>query len=95
MSEGKFCSPKCRFFRCGKRALTFRGDKAWCRWTDEECDVANCNYAICVRRRLLPGGICGEKIRRKTTDITPEEALGPTIKLRGRALRRMGEREIF
>jgi hypothetical protein len=59
------------------------------------CDVANCTYAICVKRHLLPGGICGESVKRKTVEKQPEEATGPAVKLRGRALRKIGEREIF
>ena len=82
-------------FRCAKNAAIFRGDVVWCRWTDEECDVTNCSYATCVKRRLLPGGICGETVKRKTVEKNPEEAVGPAIKLRGRALRKIGEKEIF
>jgi len=59
------------------------------------CNVANCTYAICVKRRLLPRGICGETIRRKTVEKPPEEVIGPTIRLRGRALRKIRDREIF
>ena len=91
----KRCSPKCKLFRCAKNAAIFRGDVVWCRWTDEECNVANCSYAICTKRRLLAGGICGETVKRKTVEKSPEEAVGPAIKLRGRALRKIGEKEIF
>jgi len=44
---------------------------------------------------LLPDGICGETLKRKTAEIEPEEALGPPVKLKGKALRRVGEKEIF
>jgi len=91
----KHCSPKCRLFRCAKNAAIFRRNSVWCRLTEEECNVKNCTYATCVKRKLLPGGICGETVKRKTVEKTPEEAVGPTIKLRGRALRKIGEREIF
>jgi len=59
------------------------------------CNVAGCNYAMCTKRRLLPRGICGETIKRKTVEKQPEEVIGPSIKLRGRALRKIGEKEIF
>ena len=59
------------------------------------CNVAGCTYAICIRRRLLPRGICGETIKRKTIDKQPEEVVGPAIKLRGRSLRKIGEKVIF
>jgi hypothetical protein len=59
------------------------------------CDVANCTYTICIKRRLLPRGICGETVKRKTVEKPPEEVVGPAVKLRGRALRRIREKEIF
>lgn len=73
----------------------FRGNRVWCRWTEEECEVSNCSYATCIKRRLLPRGICGETVKRKTTEREPEEAIGPSVKLRGRAFRKIGEKEIF
>jgi hypothetical protein len=50
---------------------------------------------MCVKRRLLPKGTCGETIKRKTVEKPPEEVIGPTVKLKGRALRKVGEKEIF
>jgi hypothetical protein len=50
---------------------------------------------MCVKRKLLLGGICGETVKRKTTEKEPEEVIGPTVKLRGKTLRRIGEKEIF
>jgi len=91
----EFCSPKCKLFRCGKNAILYRGNKVWCRWTEEECEVSNCSYATCVKRRLLTNGICGETVKRKTTEREPEEAVGPTVKLRGKVFRKIGEKEIF
>ncbi|UCH31971.1 MAG: hypothetical protein JSV05_00820 [Candidatus Bathyarchaeota archaeon] len=95
MGEVKYCYPRCKLFKCGKNAAIYRGKDVWCRWTDEKCNVANCNYATCIKRRLLPEGICGETIKRKTTEKRMEETVGPPIKLRGKALRRVGEKEIF
>ncbi|PMB74565.1 hypothetical protein C0195_02240 [Candidatus Bathyarchaeota archaeon] len=95
LAQGKTCSPTCPAFKCTQNAAVYRRDGVWCRWTDDICDVANCRYAICVRRRLLPGGICGETVKRKTVEKPPEEVVGPAIKLRGRALRKIGEKEIF
>jgi hypothetical protein len=48
-----------------------------------------------VKRRLLPKGVCGETVKRKTVERQPEEVTGPAIKLRGRAFRKIGEKEIF
>jgi len=82
-------------FRCGKKALMIRGNRAWCRWTEEECEIANCSYATCIKRRLLPEGVCGETVKRKTIEIEPEQTTVPAVKLRGKALRKIGEKEIY
>ncbi|NIR86679.1 hypothetical protein GWO13_03575 [Candidatus Bathyarchaeota archaeon] len=63
--------------------------------TEEECEIENCTYAMCARRRLLPGGICGETVKRKTRETEPEEAIIPVVKLRGKVARKIGEKEIF
>jgi len=91
----KYCSPKCDLFRCGKNAVMYRSDTVWCRWTDENCEIANCSFASCVKRRLLPQGICGESVKRKTVETEPERTMLPTVRLKGKALRKLGEKEIF
>jgi hypothetical protein len=48
-----------------------------------------------MKRRLLPRGICGETIKRITVEKQPEEVIGPTVKLHGKALRKIGEKELF
>jgi hypothetical protein len=50
---------------------------------------------MCVTRRLLPKGMCGETIRRKTSEKTPEEDILQTIRIKGKTYRKIGEREIF
>jgi len=95
LAQTKNCSPACQFFKCAKNSTFYRRDALWCRWTDEMCNVANCTYALCVRRRLLPRGICGETVKRKTVERAPEEVIGQTIRLRGKALRKIRDRELF
>jgi hypothetical protein len=34
-------------------------------------------------------------VKRKTVDVEPEEAIVSVVKLRGKALRKVGEKEIF
>jgi hypothetical protein len=75
--------------------MIYRGANVWCRWADEECNIANCNYSTCLKRRLLPKGICGETIKRKTTEKRMDEIVGPPVRLRGKALRKIGDKEIF
>jgi len=95
LTEPKKCFPNCKVFRCGKNAVVHRGNTVWCRWTEEECEISNCTYAMCAKRRLLPRGICGETVKRKTIETEPEEAMIPVVKLRGKVLRKIGEKEIF
>ena len=95
LTEPKKCFPTCYKFRCGKNALQFHGKKAWCKWIDEPCNPANCSYAICFSRRLLPNGICGETIKRKTIERKPEEDEMKNIRVRGKTYRKIGEKEIF
>jgi len=95
LAQVKTCSQKCEAFKCTKNATLQRSDGVWCIWTEDACNIADCTYAICVKRRLLPRGICGETIKRKTVEKPPDEVIGPTVKLHGRALRRIGEKEIF
>lgn len=95
MPDPKKCSPDCQRFRCGKNLLQFRGKAVWCRWTDEPCNPANCNYPVCMTRRLLPNGLCGETIRRKTVEKMPEQDIVQTVKVRGKTYRKIGEKEIF
>lgn len=94
LAETKRCSPKCKFFRCSKNALEFHGNVAWCKWLEEECNVTDCTFATCIKRKLLPNGVCGETVKRKTTETLPEEEIQP-LKVRGKALRKIDEREFF
>jgi len=50
---------------------------------------------MCITRRLLPNGICGESLKRRTTEKGPEEEPLQTIKVRGKVYRKIGERELF
>ena len=95
MAQTKTCSPMCSAFKCTQNSAVYRSGTVWCRWTEEMCNVSNCTYAICVKRRLLPRGVCGETVKRKTVDRVSEEDFGQSVKLRGKALRKIGEKEIF
>jgi hypothetical protein len=73
-----------------------RGRNAWCEWTNEQCEPKNCNYAMCRKRQLLDGGICGFSIKRKTKEsIRPEDVFSDEIRVRGKVMRKTGERTIF
>jgi len=45
---------------------------------------------------MLPRGVCGETVRRITVDKSPEDLIDVSpLKLRGKALRKIGERDLF
>jgi uncharacterized protein YdeI (BOF family) len=48
-----------------------------------------------MKRRLLPGGICGETVRRQTVEKMPEEDDDGPVKIKGKALRKLGDKEIY
>lgn len=50
---------------------------------------------MCMKRRLLPNGICGETVRRRTIEKSFEDDMEEPVKLRGKALRKFGERELY
>jgi hypothetical protein len=92
----KECFPKCQSFRCTQRALSFRGKTAWCGFTNEECNIAKCNYAVCRKNQLLYNGVCGLSVKRKTRDTSrPEDFLKDEIIARGKLARKIGEKKIF
>jgi hypothetical protein len=52
---------------------------------------------MCFKRRLLPGAICGETVKRKTVekeidDDFPDDSV---VKLKGKALRKLGDQDFF
>jgi hypothetical protein len=53
---------------------------------------------MCLKRRMLPGGICGETVKRITidrdiTDDLPDD--NGAVKLKGKALRKLGDQDFF
>ncbi|MFA5571710.1 MAG: hypothetical protein GX799_07405 [Crenarchaeota archaeon] len=99
MAQTKSCSPTCHSFKCGKNAALFRRDSVWCKDGDEPCNVAKCMYAMCFKRRLLPGAICGETVRRKTAERDLDDDFykddTSSIKLKGKALRKLGDQDYY
>jgi len=86
LSGVKQCFPDCRDFKCTKRSLSIRGREAWCEWTDDECTPKGCNYATC----------CGKTIKRRTReDDDPDDLFPDEIQMRGKLMRKTGERSIF
>jgi hypothetical protein len=49
-----------------------------------------------MKRRLLPQGICGETVKRQTVEKDlDDDLLGEPIRIKGKALRKLGDKEIF
>ena len=90
----KPCFAKCEFFRCGQRTLYLRGNAAWCRFADDECDVKTCKYAQCVRDRLLLNGVCGLTVKTRNIEVEPEELAKP-IRIRGKLSQKIKEKELY
>ena len=95
MAQSKPCSPACPAFKCAKNSAFFRSNEVWCRWTEEMCNVANCTYSMCAKRRLLPRGVCGETVKRQTVEKEPEDLIDEPVMLKGKAFRKLGERELY
>jgi hypothetical protein len=49
-----------------------------------------------MKRRMLPGGICGETVKRKTVEKDfDDDFFSDSVKLKGKALRKLGDKELF
>ena len=71
---GDRCSPLCPFFRCQKNALRveiqqYKGRPIkvpMCAWIGDKCIGAQCRYAYCELRAMLPDGRCRFAVKAKT-----------------------------
>jgi hypothetical protein len=55
---------------------------------------------MCFKRRLLPEGICGETVKRKTVEKEPEDIVledpqPKSVHLKGKALRKLGDEDFY
>ena len=50
---------------------------------------------MCMKRRLLPEAICGETIKRKTIEKDVDDFFDDSVKLKGKALRKLGDQEFY
>jgi hypothetical protein len=44
---------------------------------------------------MLPEAVCGETIKRKTVDKDVEDFFDDSVKLKGKALRKLGDQEFY
>lgn len=96
MKDRKRCEPDCEFFQCEQRAMMKKGGKVLCRWGEDECRGPSCNYAKCIRGRMLANGLCGLTIRRRTRGVEEEEIDEiQGVRIRGRLSSRLREKELY
>ena len=95
MAQAKACSPTCPSFKCSKNSTFYTRNGVMCRWTEEVCNVGNCQYPMCMKRRLLPNAICGETVKRQTVERDFDDDIDEPVRLKGKALRKFGDREIY
>ncbi len=63
---GDKCSPLCPYFRCQKNALRIEVQQykgrpikvPMCAWIGDKCIGAQCRFAYCELRAMLPDGRC-------------------------------------
>ena len=95
MAQSKPCSPTCQAFKCGKNSVFYQRNAVWCRLTEEQCNVANCTFSMCMKRRLLPKGICGETVKRVTVEKDFDDDINEPVRLKGKALRKLGDKDFY
>lgn len=51
---------------------------------------------MCYKRQLLDNGVCGFSIKRKTREnVRPEDVFRDEFKVKGKLMRKTGEKKIF
>ncbi len=51
---------------------------------------------MCAKRRLLPLGVCGETVKRQTVEKDLDDPFySDSIRIKGKALRKLGDKEIY
>ena len=50
---------------------------------------------MCMKRRMLPGGICGETVKRVTVEKDVDDFFDDSVRIKGKALRKLGDKELY
>jgi hypothetical protein len=48
-----------------------------------------------MKRRMLPDGICGEMVKRKTVEKDVDDFFDDSVKIKGKALRKLGDKDFY
>lgn len=80
---GDKCNPLCPFFRCSRHALRIVREQykgrmisvAYCDLVGDKCIGAQCRFAMCEKRAMLPDGRCAFAVKAKGPSKDFEEEL--------------------
>ena len=51
---------------------------------------------MCFKRRMLPGGVCGETVKRKTVEHDiDDDPIDDGLKFKGKTLRKFGDKDYY
>lgn len=76
--------------------MSGRGGRAWCSFAEDACAGYKCNYALCIRGRILVSGLCGLTMKRETIELSqPETKPLPMSRAKAKVMRKIGEDELF
>ena len=78
---GDKCNPLCPFFRCAKNALRitveqYKGKNIrvpFCSWIGDKCIGAQCRFAYCEKKAMLPDGRCAFAVKRVSSKDFEED----------------------
>ncbi len=48
-----------------------------------------------MKRRMLPEGICGETVKRQTVEKDVDDFFDDSVKIKGKALRKLGDQDFY
>ena len=49
-----------------------------------------------MKRRMLPGAVCGETVKRQTIEKDVDDDLfDDSLRIKGKALRKLGDKELY
>ncbi|MEB3844285.1 MAG: hypothetical protein LRS48_01220 [Desulfurococcales archaeon] len=80
---GDKCNPLCPFFRCSRNALRITTEQfkgriirvPFCSWIGDKCIGAQCRFAYCEKKAMLPDGRCAFAVGKKREEKDFEEDL--------------------
>ena len=75
--------------------MYYKGSDSWCKWAEDTCEGASCNYAQCAMGRILANGVCGMTVKRRTVDDLEIENTPSPVQVRGSILKRFRDKDLY